>query len=126
MLYYVLIEKSEGIDESDGQDVVRSIKVLSKQCNTCHFYYYIRMNFKYDKYNCDGCYHCNIYQNETKTLKVNIVKLKKGTYRTVSDYTYDEVVELLKYNALAKKFGWLYKDYVSETKKFLSQKVSAE
>ena len=110
MLYYVLIEKSEGIDETEGQDIVRSSKLLSKQCNTCHFYYYIRQNFKYERNICDGCYHCRIYQNENESLNLRIVKLKKGTYRTVSDYFYDEVVEILKKNALQKKFGWLYKE----------------
>ena len=110
MLYYVLIEKSEGIDNSVGQDIVCSTKLLSKQCNTCHFYYYIRMNFKYERENCDGCHHCIIYQNENKNLLLRIVKLKKGTYRTVSSYFYDEVVEILEKTALERKFGWLYKE----------------
>ena len=118
MLYYVLIEKSEGIDNSVGQDIVRSTKLLSKQCNTCHFYYYIRINFKYEKENCDGCHHCIIYQNENKNLLLRIVKLKKGTYRTVSSYFYDEVVELLKKITLQKKFDWLYKE-VLETKNLI-------
>ena len=38
MLHYVLIENSEGIDNSDGQDVVRSTNLLSKQCISCHFF----------------------------------------------------------------------------------------
>ena len=124
MLYYVLIEKSEGIDNSVGQDIVRSTKLLSKQCNTCHFYYYIRMNFKYERENCDGCYHCRIYQNENKNLLLRIVKLKKGTYRTVSSYFYNEVVELLEKTALERKFGWLYKEDF-ETKNFINQKSSS-
>ena len=118
MLYYVLIEKSEGVDDSEGQDIVHSTKLMSKPCNTCHFYYYIRMNFKYERANCDGCYHCRIYENENKNSLLRIVKLKKGTYRTVSSYFYDEVVELLEKTALQKKFGWLYKEDF-ETKNFI-------
>ena len=68
------------------------------------------MNFKYKKNNCDGCYHCRVYQNENKNLILRIVKLKKGTYRTVSSYFYDEVVEILEKNALQRNFSWLYKD----------------
>ena len=118
MLYYVLIEKSEGFDDSEGQDIVHSTKLMSKQCNTCHFYYYITNNFRYERLNCDGCYHCRIYEKENKNSLLRIVKLKKGTYRTVSSYFYDEVVELLEKTALQKKFGWLYKEDF-ETKNFI-------
>ena len=76
------------------------------------------MNFKYERANCDGCYHCRIYENENKNSLLRIVKLKKGTYRTVSSYFYDEVVELLEKTALQKKFGWLYKEDF-ETKNFI-------
>ena len=109
MLYYVLIEKSEGIDKSEGQDVVGSSKLLSKQCNVCHFFYYVRRNFKYSRNICDGFCHCRIYQNENKHLLLRIVKIKKGTYRTVSNYFYDEVVEILEKTNPTRKFGWLYK-----------------
>ena len=40
MLYYVLIENSEGINESEGLDVVGTTKLNSKRCITCCFYYY--------------------------------------------------------------------------------------
>ena len=76
------------------------------------------MNFKYERANCDGCYHCRIYENENKNSLLRIVKLKKGTYRTVSSYFYDEVVELLEKTAVQKKFGWLYKEDF-ETKNFI-------
>ena len=39
MLYYVLIENSEGIDESEGLDVVATTELNSKSCITCCFYY---------------------------------------------------------------------------------------
>ena len=40
MLYYVLIDNSEGIDESEGQDIVGTTDLKSKQCITCRFYYF--------------------------------------------------------------------------------------
>ena len=57
MLYFNFIDNSEGIDYSEGQDVVSSTELISKQCITCHFYYYITRNFKYEKNVCDGCFH---------------------------------------------------------------------
>ena len=110
MLYYNLIEESEGIDQTEGQDVVRSSKLLSKQCNICHLFYYIRQNFKYKKNICDGCYHYRVYQNENKHLILRIVKLKKGTYRTLSNYFKSEVVKILEKTDLTRKFGQLNKE----------------
>ena len=118
MLYYSLIEKSEGIDESEGLDVVRTSNLISKQCNTCHFFYYIRRNFRYSRNICDGCFHYRVYESGNKNLLLRIIKLKRGTYRTISSYFYDEVVELLEKTALERKFGWLYKEDF-ETKNFI-------
>ena len=64
MLYFNFIDNSEGIDYSERQDVVSSTELISKQCITCRFYYYITRNFKYEKNVCDGCFHCIIYENE--------------------------------------------------------------
>ena len=49
MLYYVLIDNSEGIDESEGLDVVGTTELNSKRCITCRFYYYCSKNFRYEK-----------------------------------------------------------------------------
>ena len=38
MLYYILIDNSEGIDESEGLDVVSATELNSKRCITCRFY----------------------------------------------------------------------------------------
>ena len=108
MLYCVLIENSEGIDNSEGQDVVRSTDLLSKQCISCRFFYFITRNFKYKKNVCDGCFHCIIYKNENKNLIFRVVAVKKGAYRTVSSYFLKEVEDILKNTITARKFGWLY------------------
>ena len=46
MLYFNFIDNSEGIDYSEGQDIVFSTELISRQCITCRFYYYITRNFK--------------------------------------------------------------------------------
>ena len=110
MLYFNFIESLEGIDYSEGQDVVSSTELKSKQCITCRYYYYVKKNFKYEKNVCDGCYHCIIYENDNKNLIFRVVTVKKGTFRTVSSYFFKEIEDILKNEDIKRKFGWLYKE----------------
>ena len=46
MLFYCKITESDGIDNSEGTDVVRNSGVFSsKQCEICHFYVFKSRNF---------------------------------------------------------------------------------
>ena len=110
MLYFNFIDNSEGIDYSEGQDVVSSTELKSKQCITCRFYYYVTKNFKYDKNVCGGCYQCIIYENDNKNLIFRVVTVKKGTFRTVSSYFFKEIEDILESEDIKRKFGWLYKE----------------
>ena len=111
MLYYVLIDNSEGIDESEGQDIVGTTDLKSKQCITCCFYYFCARNFRYEKNVWDGCYQCVMYENENNSMIFRILTIEKGTYRTVSSYFFTEIENLLEKNDLTnRKFGWLYKE----------------
>ena len=85
MLYYVLVVNSDAIDKSEEQDAVGNKDWNQKKCETCHFYYFCAQNFRYEKSICDGCYHCILYEKESKSLIFRVVTIeKKGTYRTVS------------------------------------------
>ena len=86
MLFYDFIDNSDGVDYSEGQDIVSSTELISKQCISCRFFYFITKNFKYDKNVCDGCFHCIVYENENKSLIFRVVAVKNGTFRTVSSY----------------------------------------
>ena len=110
MLYFNFIESLEGIDYSEGQDVVSSTELKSKQCITCRYYYYVKKNFKYEKNVCDGCYHCIIYENDNKNLIFRVVTVKKRTFRTVSSYFFKEIEDILENEDIKRKFGWLYKE----------------
>ena len=79
MLYYVLINNSEGIDQNEGQDIVGTTDLKSKQCITCCCYHFSTQNFRYEKNVCDGCYHCVIYENENKSMIFRILTIEKGT-----------------------------------------------
>ena len=127
MLYYVLIDNSEGIDESEGQDIVGTTDLKSKQCITCRFYYFCARNFRYEKNVCDGCYHCVMYENENKSMIFRILTIEKGTYRTVSSYFFTEIENLLEKNDLTnRKFGWLYKEELTSIENENETKIDIE
>ena len=109
-MYFNFIESLEGIDYSEGQDVVSSTELQFKQCITCRYYYYVKKNFKYKKNVCDGCYHFIIYENDNKNLIFRVVTVKKRTFRTVSSYFFKEIEDILENEDIKRKFGWLYKE----------------
>ena len=108
MLFYNFIDNSEGIDHSEGQDIVSSTELISKQCISCRFFYFITRNFKYERNVCDGCFHCIIYENENKNLIFRFITVKNGTYRTVSSYFFKEIEDIFENVYITRKFGWLY------------------
>ena len=108
MLFYNFIDNSEGIDHSEGQDIVSSTELISKQCISCRFFYFITRNFKYERNVCDGCFHGIIYENENKNLIFRVITVKNGTYRTVSSYFFKEIEDILENVNITRKFGWLY------------------
>ena len=48
MLEYDRIDLSEGIDVNKTSN--------SRECSFCHYYYFLDINFNYQKYLCDGCH----------------------------------------------------------------------
>lgn len=112
MLFFDLINDCEGVDNSEGQDVVSNSELLSKQCITCRYYYYVSKNFKQKKNICDGCNFCIDYENENPNLIFRVLTLKNGSYRTVSSYFFTEVEKLLEESEINKKTGWIYKKLV--------------
>ena len=108
MLFYNFIDNSDGVDYSEGQDTVSSTELISKQCISCCFFYFVTKNFKYDKNVCDGCFHCIIYENKNKSLIFRVVTVKNGTFRTVSSYFLKEVENILENIKITRKFGWFY------------------
>ena len=112
MLFYNLITDNEGRDNSEGNDAYFNKELLSKQCITCRFFYYISKNYKNKDNICDGCFHCIKYENENHPLIFRIITLENGTFRTVSDYFLKEIEEILEeknFNS-NETFGWIYKE----------------
>ena len=61
------------IDISERIDINKTNK--SKECDICHYWYFLDKNFNYEKYLCNGCH---------KTMNFNdaaIVSIKENDYR---------------------------------------------
>ena len=94
MLYYDLINEKDGVDYSEMKDMVKTTKNISKRCQCCNFYYFVTQNFKRSKYYCDGCFFCEVYEQNSKGLLIfRVVKTKEGNFRTVSNYFLVQVQE---------------------------------
>ena len=65
------------IDISEGIDIDKTNK--SKECNICHYWYFLDKNFNYEKYLCNGCH--DLMQKAMNFSDVVIVSIKGNDYR---------------------------------------------
>ena len=107
MIYYDLINEKDGIDY-ERMKTVKTTKDISKQCQSCKFYYFITGNFRKSRYDCDRCFLCKLYEQNNKGLLVfRITKTEKGHFRTVSSCFLRNVEKELQKHDL-KKYGWIF------------------
>ena len=104
MLFYSKITESEGIDTAES-DVVHTNVKYSKKCDTCHFYFFKNRSFNYQPHVCNECHGAALRAQSITDLR--IIMAKKGTFRVVSNISYDEIVCLLETSDLDKKFRYL-------------------
>ena len=106
MLFYYKITESEEIDNSEGTDVVRDSGVFSSnQCEICHFYFFESRNFNYQPYVCNECHGASLGAQSLTDFK--IATIKKGTYRVVSNISYNENTRSPETSGLTEK-SWLF------------------
>ena len=65
------------IDVSEGIDINKSNK--SKECDICHYWYFLDNNFNYEPYLCNGCH--DLMQKAINFNDVSIVSIKGSDYR---------------------------------------------
>ena len=65
------------IDISEGIDIDKSSK--SKECDICHYWYFLDKNFNYEKYLRNGCH--DLIQKAMNFNDVAIVSIKESDYR---------------------------------------------
>ena len=71
MLKYDRIDISERIDADKTNE--------SRECEFCHYWYFLNKNFSYGRFSCDGCY--DMVQRSTDFKNIAIVRIKKTAYR---------------------------------------------
>ena len=55
-------------DISEGIDVNKTSK--SRECSFCHYYYFLHINFSYQKYLCGGCLDMSMKANNMQNLAI--------------------------------------------------------
>ena len=110
MLYYNKITEKEGIDKTNGQDCHGKTNIKLWECYYCLNYFFVFKNFKYDFNLCDDCYRCKQREKVSKTTLFRIVKVTSGTFRTISKYESNEIIDLLEKSQLDEKYGVLSKE----------------
>ena len=71
MLEYDRIDILEGIDTNKTS--------TSKECDICHYWYFLDKNFNYEKYLCNGCH--DLMQKAMSFNDLAIVSIKGNDYR---------------------------------------------
>ena len=71
MLEYDRIDLSEGINLNKTSN--------SRECSFCHYYYFLDINFNYQKYLCDGCHDMSMKASGMQN--VAIVYSDSNAYR---------------------------------------------
>ena len=97
MLEYDRINISEEIDINKTN--------ASKECDICHYWYFLDKNFNYESYLCNGCH--DLMQKAMNFNDVAIVSIKGNDYRIHFLYiSKDDAINIMK-NSNLKKSGSL-------------------
>ena len=97
MLQYDRINISEEIDINKTN--------ASKECDICHYWYFLDKNFNYESYLCNGCH--DLMQKAMNFNDVAIVSIKGNDYRIHFWYiSKDDAINIMK-NSNLKKSGSL-------------------
>ena len=98
MLEYDRIDISEGIDTNKTN--------ASKECNICHYWYFLDKKFNYDPYLCNGCH--DLMQKAMSPKNVAIVSIKGNDYRIhFSHISKNDAIALMTNSNLNDKNGVL-------------------
>ena len=95
------------IDISERIDMDKTNK--SKECDICHYWYFLDKNFNYEKYLCNGCY--DLMQKAMNFDNVAIVSIKGNKFRI--DFWYmskNDAIVLMTNSNLKDKNGILLKN----------------
>ena len=98
MLEYDRTDISEGIDINKAN--------ASKECDICHYWYFLDKNFNYDPYLCNGCH--DLMQKAMYFNDVAIVSIKGNDYRIHFWYmSKNDAISIMNNSNLKEKTGLL-------------------
>ena len=109
MLEYDRIDISEGIGINKTN--------ASKECDICHYWYFLDKNFNYEPYLCNGCH--DLMQKAMNFNDVAIISVKGNDYRILFWYmSKDDGISIMNNANLNEKtrlfFFSLYKRLVEQ------------
>ena len=94
----------DSIDISEGIDVNKSDK--SKDCDICHYWYFLDKNFNHEPYLCNGCH--DLMEKAMSFNDVAIVSIKDSDYRIHFWYmSKDDAINIMHSSNLNGKSGSL-------------------
>ena len=89
---------------SEGIDINKTN--APKECDICHYWYFLDKGFKYEPYLCNGCH--DLLQKTMNFNDVAIVSIKGNDYRIHFCYTNkDAAISIMKSSNLKEKTGSL-------------------
>ena len=98
MLEYDRIDISEGINVNK--------KILSNECEICHYWYFKDIDFRYEPYLCNDCH--DLMQKAMSFNNVAIVYVKEKAYRIRFWYiSKDDAIDIMNGSDLVDKRGVL-------------------
>ena len=98
MLEYGRIDILEGIDTNKTNE--------SKECDTCHYWYFLDKNFNYEPYHYNGCHELML--KAMNFHDVAIVPIKENDYRIHLWYmSKNDAISLMNNSSLNEKTGSL-------------------
>ena len=98
MLEYDRIDDSEGIEVNKTN--------ASKECDICHYWYFLGKGFRYEPYLYNGCH--DLMQKTMSFNDVAIVYVKGNNFRFHFWYmSRDDAINIMKNSDLNKKIGLL-------------------
>ena len=98
MLEYDRIDVSEGIDINKTN--------AFKECDICHYWYFLDKNFNYEPYLCNGCH--DLIQKTMNFNDVAILSIKGDDYRIYFWYmSKDDAISIMHNSCLNDKIGVL-------------------
>ena len=86
MLYYDRIDVSEGIYINKA--------IPSKQCDICHYWYFLDKGFQFQPYKCNGCY--DVFMMSMNLRNIATLNIIGADYRCIiTGISKSEAVNLL-------------------------------